>query len=97
MGKRQLAASLELLGDVHLSTGNVKEAQDAYEAGISNARALIDHDPRNAQSQRVLASGLDKLAHANSGRSPIKEIEKLYLEEIEICRGVLSGSQNDED
>jgi len=58
---------------------------------------MIDHDPRNAQSQRVLASGLDKLAHANSGRSPIKEIEKLYLEEIEICRGVLSGSQNDED
>lgn len=60
--QREIADILNLIGDMHLWTGNRKQALEIYTEAMQTLRELLDSDPDNAGARRVLAA-----SHINIG------------------------------
>ncbi len=89
--RRDLSVSLEKLGNVAMSSGDLAGAARAYGESLEIARALSAADPDNAEARRDLSVSLQKLGNVAVSSGDLAGAATAYGESLEILRALSSG------
>jgi tetratricopeptide (TPR) repeat protein/energy-coupling factor transporter ATP-binding protein EcfA2 len=84
--QRDLAASLDRLGDVQLQQGDSKGALGSYQESVKVCRKLAAADPTNVQAQLDLSVALNKLGDVELQQGGTKAALGSYQESVKVCR-----------
>jgi hypothetical protein len=77
--QRDVAVTLDKLGDVKLQAGDRAGALAAYQECVDIVRKLAAQDPGNAQAQTDLVTGLVKTSSVDPGRARAELTEALSI------------------
>ena len=78
MARRDLAAALTNLGDLHDREGHLDQAIDLHEESLRVRQGLADEAPNDLAALRALAAGLERLADARDARGHRSRARDLF-------------------
>jgi tetratricopeptide (TPR) repeat protein len=86
--QREFSASLNNLGDLMLTLGNISEARTLLEEDLNIARRLAQEEPDRSDFQRDLGNFLNRLANVMRLLGNFPEAQKFFQEALDIARSL---------
>ncbi|MGZ0173471.1 MAG: protein kinase domain-containing protein [Planctomycetales bacterium] len=92
LARRNLSVSLDRLGDLVASQGNLPEAARLFGESLDIRRRLAESDLGNAQGQRNLSAALEKLGDLAMSQRNLPGAAQLFGESLNIRRQLVKSA-----
>lgn len=93
--QRELAATLDSLGDVLGSRGQQAEELEAYKRSLAVREALVAADPKSTTSRRGLATSYHRIASVLVDQGKFQEALAMWRKEMELFEALWKENPSD--